>query len=134
MALSNAEKQAAWRARQAANKSRVSELEAEVEALKARVPAGGGLAKKLEPHLEALFDQGTRNMATMAPIVVMRHIVLLESILVEHGIVPETERARDPAKYAKKLQRQMEQSVNKAVQMAGERHKKALAARKSTGQ
>jgi hypothetical protein len=34
MALSNTEKQAAWRARQAANKGRVTELEAEVERLR----------------------------------------------------------------------------------------------------
>lgn len=37
MALSNAEKQAAWRARQAANKRRVVELEVEVERLMADI-------------------------------------------------------------------------------------------------
>ena len=62
-----------------------------------------GLAEKLEPHLEALFDQGTQNMVTMAPIVVMVAVTKLERLLVEYGIMPPSRRTEDPQVYVRLL-------------------------------
>jgi hypothetical protein len=131
--LSNAERQARW---QAKHKARFAELEAEVERLKAGyAPAvNADLAKQLEPHLESLFDQGTRNIVTMSPASVMASIVRLERILVTHGIVPDSERTRDAAKYAAKLRRRMDQHVAKAVEMSAAAHKEKAADRMATGQ
>ena len=69
MALSNAEKQAAYRARYAANKDRVAELEAEVARLKKASPAaiyqlGGNLQRLGEAYWGRDGKWGARKRMT----------------------------------------------------------------------
>jgi hypothetical protein len=62
-----------------------------------------GLAEKLDPLLETLFDQGTKNMATMSPTTVGIAVCMLERLLVEYGIMPPSRRSEDPQGYARLL-------------------------------
>jgi hypothetical protein len=80
------------------------------------------LAAKLDEHLEPLFVEGGKNMATMSPgtvalplsddaskahsridPIIAHHVILLERILVAAGIVPESRRSADPQGYRRSL-------------------------------
>jgi len=53
--------------------------------------------------IEGLFLEGAKDMATMSPGTVARLITLLERALVEHGVMPESKRSRDPQGYVRTL-------------------------------
>jgi hypothetical protein len=77
--------------------------ESEVEELRAgRLPSG--LAEKLDPLLETLFEQGRKNQVTMSVFAVMIAVTKLERLLIEHGIMPPSRRSEDPQGYIRLLQ------------------------------
>jgi hypothetical protein len=73
------------------------------EAPVTKLPPKPGLAEKLEPLIETLFEQGLANMNTMAPVVVMIAVTKLERLLVEYGIIPPSRRIEDPQGYIQLL-------------------------------
>jgi hypothetical protein len=91
--------------------ARVEELENENYRLKRsnialRDQIGGGkpgLPEKLEPLLETLFEQNTRNMTTVSLMAVAVAAGKLERLLVDHGIMPASRRTEDPQGYARLL-------------------------------
>jgi hypothetical protein len=92
-------------------RERIAELEDEKYRLERsnlalRDEIGGGkpgLAEKLDPPLETLYEQGAANMVTMAPFVVMVAVTKLERLLVEYGIMPPSRRTEDPQGYVRLL-------------------------------
>jgi hypothetical protein len=58
------------------------------------------LAANLEPLLDRLFVEGaTKNMTTMSPGAVLELAVEIERLLVQHGVMPESRRSKDPQGY-----------------------------------
>jgi hypothetical protein len=90
MALTNAEKQKRWRDRRNA-------LVKQAKAEWVQLCNLTDLPARLEPHLDALFEQGTKNKATISPPQVAHHIVELEKLLVAAGIIPESRRTKRKA-------------------------------------
>jgi hypothetical protein len=90
MALTNAEKQKRWRDRRNAL---VKQARGEWVQLINRTD----LPVRLQPHLEALFEQGTKSKATISPPQVAHHILELEKLLAAAGIVPQSRRTKKTA-------------------------------------
>jgi hypothetical protein len=102
MALSGAERQKIWRdKRNALARQAEAKLRNSGEATPLR---NDKLTAKLEPLLEGLFEEGQKGMATMSPNTVGRNAILLERALIEHGIMPESRRSKDPQGYARSIQ------------------------------
>jgi len=89
------------RAKEAGLTARVKPL----ELAKAAVPSAErkSLTEKLEPLIESLFTEGTKNMVTMSPGTVIAATVKLERLLVEHGIMPVGRRYENPQAYARAI-------------------------------
>jgi|SRR5882724_5791482 len=93
MALSNAERQAAWRNRR---NERLRDLDGRHLYLRR-------LGSKLDPLFEQLFEEGGKNMATMSPGTVARLCTLIERLLVEHGVMPNSPRSEKPQSYRRRI-------------------------------
>ena len=85
MALTNAEKQAAWRDRQAAY---LKDLEKQLRNRRGDLSDDEAFQKEIEQCLDALWAEGKKNMATASPAAVAKYACQLERLLVDHGIVP----------------------------------------------
>ena len=92
-------------------RDRIEELENEKYRLERsyialRDEIGGGkpgLAEKLDPLIETLFEQGMKNWDTAAPVAVMIAVIKLERLLVDYGIMPPSRRTEDPQGYIRLL-------------------------------
>jgi hypothetical protein len=73
-----------------------------------------GLAEKLDPWLEALFEQSQRNMVTVSLTSIVVAVTKLERLLVEYGIMPPSRRSEDPQGYAKLLKQRAARRRNVA--------------------
>jgi hypothetical protein len=93
MALSNAERQAAWRTRR---EERLQELKRQHYGIR-------DLGSRLDPLFEQLFEEGQKNMATMSPGTVARLCTLIERLLVEHGIMRSSARSEKPQSYSRSM-------------------------------
>jgi hypothetical protein len=107
--MSNAEKQAAFRARRDAY---VKGLERKLRNQSAAVALTSKQAKNLEVYLDTLFGQGCASAATIAPAVIMHAIVNLERLLVDLGIAPKGARYSDAKAYARKAKRLTRSNVD----------------------
>jgi hypothetical protein len=102
-------------------RDRIEELENEKYRLERsyialRDEIGGGkpgLAEKLEPPLETLYEQGARNMVTMSPPTVATSVTKLELLLVDYGIMPPSRRTEDPQGYIRLLKQRAARHRNK---------------------
>jgi hypothetical protein len=90
MALTNAEKQKRWRDRRNA-------LVKQARGEWVQLINLTDLPVRLQPHLEALFEQGTKSKATISPPQVAHHILELEKLLAAAGIVPQSRRTKKTA-------------------------------------
>jgi hypothetical protein len=95
MAMSNAERQRRFIQRLKARAAAAGERPA------AKRVTNADLVGKLDKEIEALWAQGTAHVACRSPNTIQTAVIRIERLLVEHGIMPKSERWRNPKKHAR---------------------------------
>jgi DNA-binding transcriptional ArsR family regulator len=98
------------------------------------LPNYPGLAEKLDPLLEAIFDRSTRHPAKLSLHSIQHAVVMLERRLVEAGIMPGSRRSNDAIAYARQLRTEDEKATAKAFEGASQIHREKLARREEQQQ